>query len=495
VQVITAITNTVLSKHSLGLPPPKKVASIATAIALGTVITTILTASSAWADPMVNTTQGPLPEVTFDAAFPSPLVAPTPHLPSWENIPVTTVAPSTGPSGDIPQELSASAAMATVADPNTALSTIETELYHRVYPQQPFEDRLRRLETTFFGTARFGNPRSRLDQVAMAYDRRQNQASQAKQQAMVSYLETKLFGQSTPNAPWGSRLDQLETHVFSRTFEHYPEDLRIKKLTYALPMVVSNVSVSSSNDTLVARTAPGEMMSYANRPLYAASTTSAGLADSAGTANQNAFISGDYLGNVYRSGAQGLVLRWQHTPVMVATLRGTEADQALVKTAVERWKTIFPLQLTTTPYAADILVDFQARPPVNATNSTTGHSDPIVFTQQHLSASKQIRSVVVIAAGKGQTLSSNYKTHALAHWLGHALGIWGHSPIPEDLMYPVHPLEITDIPERWNRRSSKSSIWAAKIIPIETSQPSTRDLNTLTRLYTQPFQSLAEVQP
>ena len=412
-----------------------------------------------------------LPETTPKSIEPN-------HKP---NIPPLSVQAST-PTPYTPQAIPKPLHLTTLSNPRYALSTIERELYHRVYQKQPFENRLRRLETTLFGATRRGNSNYRLHQVAIAYEARQQKTSQAKEQAMVSYLETKLFGKASKQLPWPARLNRLESHVFARTFESYPENLRIKKLTYTLPKVLSNLP-SSSSDMLVARSSPGELTSYSNRPVY----TSRSAKHTATPSSQNSFISGDYLNNIYRSGAKGLVLRWEHLPITLAALNASNADHARLNATMNRWQKLFPMQTTSNPNNADILIDFQPR----SSNSQT----PSVFSQQHLNDNKQIRTVVIVTAGKASALKPTYQAHALSHWLGHALGIWGHSPIPDDLMYPVHPLEVHDIPKRLNRRSSQSGIWSPKIVPIEATQPSTRDMNTLTRLYTQPFQSLAKTLP
>ncbi len=133
--------------------------------------------------------------------------------------------------------------------------------------------------------------------------------------------------------------------------------------------------------------------------------------------------------------------------------------------AIAEWNIYLPLTETQDPQEADILIQ-RTEPPLGKNlDPATGQSQlPRARTAQtryqfYLREVEPIiiknRMTIQIKPGLSQTAT----LAAIRHELGHALGIWGHSPVENDVMY--------------YSQTKKSS-------PI-----SIRDINTLIKIYEQ----------
>ncbi|MCM1982487.1 matrixin family metalloprotease [Lyngbya confervoides] len=152
-------------------------------------------------------------------------------------------------------------------------------------------------------------------------------------------------------------------------------------------------------------------------------------------------------------------LVWGDRPVSVYVAPSQFQDaqrsqlwQQGVNEAIGEWQKYFPLQQTQTPNA-DIVIE-QVKP--NRTSQgrvRSGQAIPAAYCDGDRLAH---RFQVQISP----TQASQYIRAATRHELGHALGIWGHSPNPEDVLYAA---QVRQPP------------------PI-----SDRDINTLKRIYQQP---------
>ncbi|HIK36953.1 MAG: matrixin family metalloprotease [Geminocystis sp.] len=134
------------------------------------------------------------------------------------------------------------------------------------------------------------------------------------------------------------------------------------------------------------------------------------------------------------------------------------------KKAIAAWNPYIPLQETNNPEKADILI-YRQPPPVGRlrVNPETGLFDlprvaAATTTVQFYLRDSQLRHKMIIRVNPNQNL--DYLESNITHELGHALGIWGHSPSPQDIMYHAHTRDIPTI--------------------------SVRDINTLKRVYQQP---------
>ena len=177
---------------------------------------------------------------------------------------------------------------------------------------------------------------------------------------------------------------------------------------------------------------------------------------------------GDYFDAIERKGVGYLI--WSQFPVTVAIdALGSDRWKSQITAAVVEWQRYFPLKIVSTPETADIRI--QAKRLALKPDPKTGklprfrsaetHYDVFVSkdndgsdgkTQNHLSH----RMTIDLAPGQADGVILSVARHEI----GHAIGLWGHSPNPDDIMY-------------------FSQVSKAPLI-------SSRDLRTLHRVYGQP---------
>lgn len=361
------------------------------------------------------------------------------------------------------------------------LNTIETKLYAKSYSGEPIKDRLKRIEKTLFG----GYSRGPLEDRFINIKRKMKIANVAEtglndDAPLVEYLERKLFQRNFDSLSFDERIAQLESHVFGRTFSSYPLDVRVKKLTYTIPIVAKEIRLSSEG-TVVATTRPRNVASSATgnpRPQAVLETT-----------RGETVITGDFIDTAFRQ-SDGRFLRWTQLPVRIHVRNANSHEEGLTDRALERWRPHFPLATVSSPYTADVIVDWQG---------TVTPRIPVTRPILHLDTEKTIRTVVLVNMTPYKTLSRHRDTdevllRGLLHQLGHAFGIWGHSRVPDDIMYPSQMFEYTDIPDRWRRRSPKPSDLSDPV-SIEDPRPSQRDINTLTKIYKEEAVNLRTFSP
>jgi predicted Zn-dependent protease len=137
--------------------------------------------------------------------------------------------------------------------------------------------------------------------------------------------------------------------------------------------------------------------------------------------------------------------------------------------AVEEWSVYLPLEVVLEPAGADISI-LRSRPPLQASlNRETGKFNipraRSAETRYEFYLRKGIDTAQDILSQRftiqlSPDQADNYTLATARHELGHALGIWGHSPLETDTMYFS---QVSNPP------------------PI-----SIRDINTLKRVYEQP---------
>ncbi|NDJ16531.1 matrixin family metalloprotease [Myxacorys almedinensis] len=169
---------------------------------------------------------------------------------------------------------------------------------------------------------------------------------------------------------------------------------------------------------------------------------------------------GDYFERVEKTTPGYLV--WSEFPVKVYVDGGREEARSqvwddAVRQAVDEWSAYLPLQTVTQAQQADIAI-VRAAPPLKFPPTQRVRSAETRF-ELYTKGSPAIlyhRCSIFIQPSQADI----YLVAAARHELGHALGIWGHSPVETDALYFS---QVRD--------------------PLPISE---RDVNTLKRVYQQP---------
>lgn len=374
------------------------------------------------------------------------------------------------------------------------VAEIEGQVYGKSYPEQSIAQRITRLEHTLFSVRQLGSLEIRYQRILAKVSGSNTEANTLNKGPLVDYLEQKLFTQTYPNMTMNLRLRNLEAHVFGKTFDEYPPDIRLKKLSYTLPLITKGIKLSSEG-TVVASTSL-QTQSQAtttakdlplNTPIAVASLGRQ-MVTKRQTPDGTPISLGDYFLNIHRASADK-TLRWDHLPVNVYVRKGTSEDMALIQKALTAWNQAFRFELLDRPHTADIMVDFQTPIP----------GEIITRPVLQIDDGREVRSVVQINMAPFSNWPSAPRLGALIHELGHAAGIWGHSDDPNDRMYPSAPALVHDIPPSWLRRSpfpNQNDFPSEPFAAFENNPSVTqRDVNTLIRIYATPSADLRKYSP
>jgi predicted Zn-dependent protease len=190
---------------------------------------------------------------------------------------------------------------------------------------------------------------------------------------------------------------------------------------------------------------------------------------------------GDYFDAVTPTSVGYLV--WSTFPIRVYIQPVDAADSTgrsqawyeAVSQAVQEWTTYLPLVTTDAADQSDITI-LRLAPAIRLAPATAPNQALIdrlprvraaetryeLFLQRHQSASEPLSTTLIhrFTIQLTPNQAADYTKATARHELGHALGIWGHSPLPTDTMY-----------------------FSQVRNPATISQ---RDINTLKRIYQQP---------
>jgi len=135
------------------------------------------------------------------------------------------------------------------------LPSLEVRLLGHSYPTQEVPKRLTRLERLLFGSAQTGSLESRMAQISQRVRENHERRAQSNHEPVLGYLENRIFQHSFENLPLPDRLHQLEIKVFGISFDNYPNEIRLKKLTYGIPLNGADIRLShTGQDDQIAAT-------------------------------------------------------------------------------------------------------------------------------------------------------------------------------------------------------------------------------------------------
>jgi predicted Zn-dependent protease len=178
---------------------------------------------------------------------------------------------------------------------------------------------------------------------------------------------------------------------------------------------------------------------------------------------QDSTNSGDYFSQVTTTQVGYLV--WSQFPIQVyveppkaISEKQAQAWVNAVLQGVQEWSNYLPLRIVEQPEIADIAIARKAPPLQISPGSNITRARSAQTTYELYTSKKILSHRFSILLSPTQT--GEYLIAAARHEFGHALGIWGHSPLQTDALYfsqVRNPLPI-----------------------------SSRDVNTLKRVYEQP---------
>ena len=368
------------------------------------------------------------------------------------------------------------------------LPEVENQLYGHSYPNQAISQRISRIERTLFGASQRGPSEMRMQRIEKQIGEKNSQAALMEQEPILVYLEEKMFQRTFREKPLPERIRQLETQVFGHSFDAYPVAVRVKKLTYAMPIMAKEVRLTKG-DMVIAST---ERVSQRGPHRTGPPRVDMIQLDATGSnirmlPNGKPLNSGDYLQTIYRD-SNGTLLRWPNLPIKVY-IKPNEADADITAQAIRAWKDMFSVEVVSNSAQADVVVAWDK---ATWDQNTTGLlTKPVVQVDER----RNIRTVILISLYPLKNAGDNNKLHIVMHQMGHAFGLWGHSDNPDDVMYPALKMELNDFPSRWAWRSASVGAKVQPVNEVEESQLSQRDINTLLRIYDLPATDLSSYSP
>lgn len=184
---------------------------------------------------------------------------------------------------------------------------------------------------------------------------------------------------------------------------------------------------------------------------------------------------GDYYPQVAQASAGR---QFRKFPVRVFVGNVPEDWQRAIRGALEDWTRVLPLEDVASRQGADIVV---GRETPAKESDRAGWEKDWVQEEQEGTLTRRTK-VAFIGLDSYHHWSEDQKRSTMAHEVGHAVGIQGHSDNPRDVMFSAVQ-EISHIARDWGPIPSPASVELPPPPPRKLSQ---RDINTLVRLYNSP---------
>lgn len=367
---------------------------------------------------------------------------------------------------------------------------VENQLYGHAYPSQAISQRVSRIERTLFGSGQRGPLETRIQGIEARMNEKNSRQALAQDEPMLAYLEEKLFQRTYEDKPLPERMHQLEMQVFGRSYDSYPAAVRLKKLTYAMPIMAKEIRLTKGGpdgDMVIASASRvSQRQPRSSRPTEMVELNAMSSGPVRTLPNGAPLSSGDYFQVVHHTPG-GEMMRWTTLPIKVFI---KPAPESLMSAKVlQVWQNSFSVQPTGNPLEADVIVSWDK--PDWDQNTMGLLVRPVV----HMDINRNIRTIVLLTMYPVRGYAPQNEQHVLAHALGHAFGLWGHSDDPADVMYPALRLEMQDYPARWSYRSASVMDRVQPVGMAQGFQPSQRDINTLLKVYDQPGSDLSTFNP
>lgn len=331
----------------------------------------------------------------------------------------------------------------------STLSGLEKQVYGRDYELENAQERVERLENSIYGKKSMGALTGRTERLKGSVFAAKSRKTNTKHQVFIEMLENRYFCETYPDEKIENRLTRLEQAIFGKPFVGDTE-YRYKNLSQKVPLSMVGVSVSDSSGNKVSikpEVRTKEQYSALSNLDYASSE-------------------GDYFNNINKN-ADNKVIRWKDFPVSVYLDKVPDNEKLkTAQKAIDLWGKYIQLSIVNNSRDADIIINWD--------DEGNNVVEPILYFDKKLTAKQ-----VIIKAGyyKDPLTLDRF----LIHELGHAVGIWGHSNNPKDIMYNFKELSMGMI---YAGMSNNKSV-PIKRAPVE---PSTRDINTLIKIYNSPGQ-------
>lgn len=356
-------------------------------------------------------------------------------------------------------------------DVYTKLDEMENFYYGHNYPYDVMEERLCRLEKTVFKFKRKNlSSQQRFIDIYKSYKSKSspfylsNKAEpllSESEMVVLDLMENRVFGKNDKTIPLKERISRLELAILGVSNEGNLQS-RYKYLCQSTPISIKGIKISQNGETVASFKPDYKSISVPipecpNKKIFTPIDIDY---------NTNA---GDYFLQVAKN-SSGEILRWKDFPLYVFINSNDPSEINASKNALENWQIKVPIYITSNYEAADILIDWASK--------SDYVTVPFISREK---GSKQIKVLINMLNVK----KDEQKTILVAfimHQIGHALGLWGHSDNPTDLMYPVGTIGINDI----NLKNKVSTIYQTVSLETKRAFITDRDMNTLYQVYQTP---------
>lgn len=277
---------------------------------------------------------------------------------------------------------------------------------------------------------------------------------------LLRLLETRFYGSEKDNLSYDERLGNLEKTIFGARSTGTLEN-RFNYISHNTPINVKGIRVTKNGQTIAAMK-PG----YKSAPLPQCNIINEVYSP---IDFEYSPTTGDYYSNVVKN-SNNEILHWKDFPIYVYINSKDPFEINNSKMAIDYWQNKVPIRETTELKSANIIIDWASKGRYITT--------PIIDSSNN---DREIK--VLINLGNFTSFSNdNEMTIYIMHQLGHAMGIWGHSTDPRDLMYPIGELGMKDI----NVSNTDKFVYQPVLFKNKSPNISERDLNTLYRIYKTP---------